>query len=95
MLFPRKCSVVLDDQDTFCRIPTQDPVKHNADLRCDAEQVRHVIVKTSLTISLILASPNRLGNSMTIVLISLIVAASSEVFCPLAANSYQKVPGTS
>ena len=60
MLFPRKCSIVLDDQDTSCLIPTQDPVKRNADLRRDAnsEQVRHVNIKISLTISLILASPN-------------------------------------
>jgi hypothetical protein len=58
MPFPRKCSVVLDDQDTSCLIPAQDPVKRNANLRRDAEQVRHANVKISLAISLILASPN-------------------------------------
>jgi hypothetical protein len=58
MPFPRKCCVVLDDHDTSSLIPTQDPVKRNADLRRNAEQVRHANVKISLTISSILASPN-------------------------------------
>jgi ABC-type glycerol-3-phosphate transport system permease component len=84
MLFPRKC--VLDNHDTYCLIPTQDPVKRNADVRRDAEQVRHTNVKISLTISLILASPNWLGNSVTVVLRSLIIAA---LLCSLAAYSYQ------
>ena len=88
MLFPRK--KVIDDQDTSCLSPTQYPVKRNADLRRDAEQVRHASVKISLTISLILASPNWLGNSVTVVLRSLIVAATNEVLCPFAAYSCQR-----
>ena len=66
----------------------KDPVKCNADLLRDAEQILYVSVRISLTTSLILVSLNWPGNSVTIALRSLNVAASNEAVCPLAAYSY-------
>ena len=67
---------------------TNDPVKCNADLGRDAEQVHYVNIRISLTISLILASLNWPGNSVTVALRLLIVSTSNEVGCSLAAYSY-------